>query len=96
MRANAPAALLPAGLEPDLSADETLVAVDLPDRAPTAALALGEAARERLGETIVRIGAGRLAAGDVDDLAELVPDYVTLPRGVCSVGGEVSWSRDPR
>jgi tRNA threonylcarbamoyl adenosine modification protein YeaZ len=96
VRANGPAALLPAGLEPDLSADETLVAVDLPDRAPSAALALGEAARANLGETIVRIAAARLAAGDVDDLAELVPDYVTLPRGVRSVGGEVSWSRDPR
>ena len=29
-----------------------------------------------------RIGAARLAAGDIDDLARLVPDYVTLPRGV--------------
>jgi tRNA threonylcarbamoyl adenosine modification protein YeaZ len=96
LRTDGAAALLPAGLEPNLANDETLVAVDLPDRAPSAALVLGEAARERLGDTIVRLAAARLAAGDVDDLAGLVPDYVTLPRGVRAVGGEVSWSRDPR
>jgi tRNA threonylcarbamoyl adenosine modification protein YeaZ len=96
VRADGPARLLPAGLDPDPAADETLVAVDLADRAPADALARGEAARAKLGETIVRIAAARLAAGDVDDLAELVPDYVTLPRGVRMVGGEVSWSRDPR
>jgi len=31
-----------------------------------------------------------------DDLARLVPEYVTLPRGVAASGGEVAWSRDPR
>ena len=31
-----------------------------------------------------------------DDLARLVPDYVTLPRGVTSSSGEVAWLRDPR
>ncbi len=45
---------------------------------------------------MLRLAAARLAAGDVDDLARLVPEYVTLPRGVRSEGGEVSWSRDPR
>ena len=42
------------------------------------------------------LGAARLAAGQVDDLAGLVPEYVTLPRGVPPRSGEVSWSRDPR
>ena len=37
---------------------------------------------------------GTAAAGDVDDLARLVPEYVTLPRGVRSEGGEVAWSHD--
>ena len=73
-----------------------VVAIDLPERAPADALARGEAARAALGGSILRLAAARLAAGDVDDLARLVPEYVTLPRGVRSEGGEVSWSRDPR
>jgi hypothetical protein len=44
----------------------------------------------------VRAGSARLAAGDPDDLARLVPEYVTLPRGVTAAGGEMAWSRDPR
>jgi hypothetical protein len=42
------------------------------------------------------LGAARLAAGQTDDLAGLVPEYVTLPRGVATAAGEVSWSRDLR
>ncbi len=30
------------------------------------------------------------------ELETLVPEYVTLPRGVAASSGEVSWSRDPR
>lgn len=30
------------------------------------------------------------------ELETLVPDYVTLPRGVRATGGVVEWSRDPR
>jgi hypothetical protein len=30
----------------------------------------------------------------VDNLARLVPDYVSLPRGVVRETGEVAWSRD--
>ena len=90
------ATLLPAGLEPEIRSGETLVAIDLPDRAPADALERGEVARASLGASMIRLAAGRLAAGDVDDLARLVPEYVTLPRGVRTEGGEVSWSRDPR
>lgn len=74
----------------------SLVAIDLAGRAPGDALERGEAARAGLGGALVRLGAARLAAGDVDDLAGLVPEYVTLPRGVEAEGGEVSWSRDLR
>ena len=49
-----------------------------------------------LAAELLRLGAARLAAGDADDLALLVPDYVTLPRGVAATSGEVAWSRDPR
>jgi tRNA threonylcarbamoyl adenosine modification protein YeaZ len=96
VRRGVPAQLVRAGEEPDLPADASVIALDLPGRAPDAALARGETARAALGGVLVRLGAARLAAGDVDDLAGLVPDYVTLPRGVRAEGGEVSWSRDPR
>jgi tRNA threonylcarbamoyl adenosine modification protein YeaZ len=88
---------LPGGTEPDLRDGDVLVAVDLPDRAPADAIARGEAAHERLADELLRLGAARLAAGDVDDLAGLVPEYVTLPRGVTTApAGEVAWSRAPR
>jgi hypothetical protein len=100
VRPDLPATLLPAGTEPELAEGTTLVAVDLADRAPAAALSLGSRALEGLGAALARLGAERLAGGTAEDartgLATLVPDYVTLPRGVRTATGEVSWSRDPR
>lgn len=98
---------LAAGDEPELTADETLVAVDLDGRAPDDACARGEEARSGLGAALIRLGAARLrelavAAGDGPDagpgteLETLVPDYVTLPRGARPGEGTVAWSRDPR
>ena len=81
-RAGAAPRILPGGEEPDIGPDETLVAVDLDDRAPVDAVAAGLAAHDALGSALLRAGATRLAAGDVDDLATLAPEYVTLPRGV--------------
>lgn len=89
------ARLLPGGTDPELARGEWLVAVDLEGRAPEDAVARGEHARRGLGRTMVRMGAARLRAGG-DDLAGLVPEYVTLPRGVAASGGEVAWSRDRR
>ncbi len=86
--------LLPGGTDPDLPPGEWLVAVDLRDRAPADAVERGERAREGLGPTLLRLGAERLRSGDVDDLAGVVPEYVTLPRGVTAQSGEVAWSRD--
>lgn len=88
--------LLPGGTEPVLAAGEQLVAVDLGDRAPADAVARGGRARDGLAAAMMRLGGARFAAGDLDDLARLVPDYVTLPRGVRASSGEVAWSRDPR
>ncbi len=96
VRRGAAPALLPAGSEPMLAEGESIVAIDLDGRADPAAIERGEAARRGLGAALISLGAARLAAGDVDDLAGLVPEYVTLPRGVRAEGGEVSWSRDPR
>jgi hypothetical protein len=86
--------LLPGGLEPDLAPGETLVAVDLDGRVAADAAERGERAREGLGSALIRLGASRLRAGTTDDLAGLVPEYVTLPRGVTAQPGEVAWSRD--
>ncbi len=96
VRASGQVVVLRAGLEPDLAPGERLVAIDLRDRAPADAVATGEAYRDGLARELLRAGATRLAAGDTDDLAGLVPEYVTSPRGAVATGGEVEWSRDPR
>jgi len=88
--------LLPGGREPDLRPGTTLVALDLDGRAPGDAVERGERARRGLGAALLRLGAERLSAGQPDDLERLVPEYVTLPRGVRAMSGEVTWSRGPR
>jgi tRNA threonylcarbamoyladenosine biosynthesis protein TsaB len=95
-RRGMPARLLPGGEEPEIGSTEILVSVDLEGRAPADAVERGERARADLGRELLRMGAARLAAGEQDNLAELVPEYVTLPRGVAVAGGEVAWSRGPR
>jgi tRNA threonylcarbamoyl adenosine modification protein YeaZ len=95
-RRDEPPAILPGGTEADLRADEHLVAVDLTGRADDDAVTLGEAAVKGLAAAMLTTAAGRLAADDADDLATLVPEYVTLPRGVrmppTDAGVEVSGS----
>ena len=88
--------LVPGGQELELDPAWTIVAVDLAGRAPDDALARGERARDGLAAALARTGAERLRSGDASDLATLVPEYVTLPRGVREEVGAVAWSRDPR
>jgi tRNA threonylcarbamoyl adenosine modification protein YeaZ len=88
--------LLPGGDEPTIDVRDRIVAVDLEGRAPADAVARGDAARDGLARALFRLGAARLAAGEPDDLAGLVPEYVTLPRGIRASSGEVTWSRDHR
>ena len=93
--------LLPGGTEPDLAAEETLIAVDLVGRAPSAALELGAAAHDGLGAALLALGAERVRAlpaknHATGELATLVPEYVTLPRGPTATDGAMAWSRDPR
>jgi len=76
-----------------LPAGTTIVAVDLAGRTTPEALALGAAARTGLAAALARLGAERLANGDADDPAGLVPEYVTLPRGVVRAGGQVTMER---
>ena len=78
------------------------IAVDLDDRAPEPALALGRQAVAGLGASLLRLGAARLANGEQDDPERLVPAYASPPRGMPAEGpdpqpdGGVAWSRDPR
>lgn len=81
-RAGETPVILPGGTDPELRDGEHLVAVDLAGRAPEDASARGDAAHDGLAAALLAAGARRLAAGDADDLARLVPEYVTLPRGV--------------
>lgn len=96
VRAGSPPLLLPGGMEPSIAAGDVVVALDLDGRAPVDASARGEIARAGFPAALLRLGAERLAAGEADDLARLVPDYVSLPRGVHRESGEVAWSRDHR
>jgi tRNA threonylcarbamoyladenosine biosynthesis protein TsaB len=80
--------ILPGGTDPELRPGERLAAVDLAGRAPDDAVELGDAALDGLATAMLAAGAARLAAGDADDLARLVPEYVTLPRGVRGAPGD--------
>ena len=96
VRAGSATVLLPGGMDPPGHRGDVLIAVDLDGRAPTDAVARSETARSGMAAALARLGADRLAADDADDLARLVPDYVSLPRGVTRESGEVAWSRDHR
>ena len=96
VRADAAPVLLPGGTDPEVPAGVSLIAVDLDGRAPTDAAARGLVASAGLGAALLAIGAERLATGRADDVERLVPEYVTLPRGVRASVGEISWSHDPR
>ena len=87
-RPGEPPVILPGGTDPELRPGERLAAVDLAGRAPDDAVELGDAALDGLATAMLAAGAPRLAAGDADDLARLVPEYVTLPRGVRNAPGD--------
>jgi tRNA threonylcarbamoyl adenosine modification protein YeaZ len=89
------ARLVRGGDELGLGPEEVVVAVDLPGRAPEDALDRGTTAEVGLSAALVELGVRRLASGG-DDVARLVPEYVTLPRGVPVAKGEVRWSHDRR
>ncbi len=95
VRRGVPPELLPGGTEPELASSDELVAVDLEGRAPEAAARRGAVAARGLGAALLILGAERLRTGPGDDVAGLVPEYVTLPRGVRASSGEISWSHDP-
>lgn len=74
--------------------DEPAIAVDLDGRATAGASSAGVRALDGLTVALLRLGATRLASGG-DDAARLVPEYVTLPRGIegqLDLEGGVAWS----
>jgi tRNA threonylcarbamoyl adenosine modification protein YeaZ len=85
--------------QPKLVADSNIgaddVAVEL-DAAPQAARDRGERALEGLARSLSAVGAARLARGESDDVALLVPAYVALPRGIARAAAEMEWSPDLR
>ena len=99
VRAGESPVVMPGG-EPEeaLVPTDRVLAVDLDGRASEAALALGRQAVAGLPAVLLRLGAARLAAGDVDDPERLVPAYASRPRGATGgdAEGGVAWSRDPR
>jgi tRNA threonylcarbamoyl adenosine modification protein YeaZ len=84
-----PAVRLAADSTLDIPPGATLVAVDLEGRAEDAAVARGRLAQAGLAIALLRLGAERLANHGPDDLATVVPEYVTLPRGVERETGEI-------
>jgi tRNA threonylcarbamoyladenosine biosynthesis protein TsaB len=91
------AAELPGAAAAELPAGAVVVAVDLPGRADSAALARGDRARDAFPAALVSLAAERFAVGATADPALLVPEYVTMPRGLRGpVDAEVTWSPDPR
>ena len=94
VRSGGPARLLPGGADPAPAA--RTIAIDLDGRATAAALGDGRAALVDLPGALLKLGGERLRDGG-DDVERLVPDYVTLPRGVgdsLDLEGGVTWSHD--
>jgi tRNA threonylcarbamoyladenosine biosynthesis protein TsaB len=82
----------PGGLR-DAIGDAPVLSVDIDEGLLGGAAArMGEAAMAGLPAALLALAAERLAAGERDEAAELVPAYVTLPRGVQRAAEELGWS----
>jgi tRNA threonylcarbamoyl adenosine modification protein YeaZ len=92
---DAPREMKPPQLTAGMEVEPDLLAVDI-DSAPAAARDRGEQALERVAAALARLGAARLSAGDADDVANLVPAYVAMPRGIARAAVEMEWSPDLR
>jgi tRNA threonylcarbamoyl adenosine modification protein YeaZ len=96
-RAGMDAVLIAPGDLRDAVGDLAVLTIDL-ESAPLGADAetLGRAALDGLPEALLSLGRARLAAGEGDDVGQLVPAYVALPRGVSLAPEELGWSPDLR
>jgi tRNA threonylcarbamoyladenosine biosynthesis protein TsaB len=91
-----PVLVAPGGLMEAIG-ERAVIAVDVePGLVGREAARLGMAAVEGLPAALLSLAAARLHAGDWDDVAELTPAYVALPRGVRHAAEELGWSPDLR
>jgi tRNA threonylcarbamoyladenosine biosynthesis protein TsaB len=74
---------------------EDTVAIDI-DAGPASASKRAEKALAGLSAALAAIGARALANGESADVAQLVPAYVALPRGIARAVVEMEWSPDLR
>jgi tRNA threonylcarbamoyladenosine biosynthesis protein TsaB len=74
-----------------------LIAVDLAEpEVPESAVVLGQRAVRGLPAALATLAAAAFAAGRRDDVAQLVPAYVALPRGITETAASMEWSPDLR
>ncbi len=74
-----------------------VLAIDLePGPLGEDAVRRGRAAVDGMPAAILELAHMRLQAGEVDDIAELTPAYVALPRGVKRAAEDLGWSPDLR
>jgi tRNA threonylcarbamoyl adenosine modification protein YeaZ len=78
-----------------MAVEPDVVAIDI-ETAPPQAKARGEQALAGLAGALAKLGAERLANGEADDVAQVVPAYVALPRGIAKAAAEMEWSPDLR
>jgi tRNA threonylcarbamoyl adenosine modification protein YeaZ len=77
--------------------EHAVIAVDVePGLVGREATQLGAMAVEGLSTALLALGKARLQAASRDDVAELTPAYVALPRGVKRAAEELGWSPDLR
>jgi tRNA threonylcarbamoyladenosine biosynthesis protein TsaB len=81
----------------DTLAGRPVLAIDMPaDLLGEEAVRLGAAAVEGMPTALLALARERLDAGERDDVAELTPAYVALPRGVKRAAEDLGWSPDLR
>lgn len=89
--------LVAPGELPAAIADAAVLAVDMaPEVLGEEAARLGISAVEGLPAALLALAQRRFRSGATDDVAELTPAYVALPRGVKRAAEDLGWSPDLR
>ncbi len=91
-----PVLIAPGAVAETLAGAPVLTVDTAPELLGAEAARQGQAAVEGLPTSLLRLAAERVASGDTDDVAELTPAYVALPRGVTRAAEELGWSPDLR
>lgn len=89
--------LIAPGELPETLAGGPVLAVDMDATLMgSEAARLGAAAVAAMPAAMLELARRRLEAGQVDDIAELTPAYVALPRGIKRAAEDLGWSPDLR